>query len=556
MSKHKDNMKEFAPTRREVLGNSPNKPETIKSIETLQRIGIFTPMRDIDLYHGRSGRGEEWQVQEVNNAGNLTGYHNINKIPALNTGNRNVASDFARARTNKAVKSGERARAEVYKIVSADPDASIVSRDFDWNKLSDFEYNDAVQAIRKSLPSVFEGSPLSFEDRHKMDGLEMNDFLVNGKYGGFIGKEMINEYARQYHLSPELTNQVCGSINAKLFLTRHPEMLSRIVRAFTEDTGETEFRGISFPINREYVASWLKKMHVVGVEMRVLSATLGGRAIDNYLLFDFERVNTEAEVEKRIRGRNKRFGKLTMAAAFSNNGGANNCGESGSEKIPDIKEALNNPYATPKQIVDAAKRVPGFRNLLEADAGNWEKYSLAEHTETVLENFEYNYADKMPVGLLPLMKTGLLVHDIGKSEAARRGDKKNQEQYNVFYAERFMQAINMGDRDREFVLRMIGPGKTMVEKYLLEGRRNEDLNAIKKFCANTFQKYTGKRASDWDAHGVYSMILALQTCDSAAYTTMALTRSKERAGVVYRNAGTFNKSFKAGGLTKRGVSFK
>ena len=108
----------------------------------------------------------------------------------------------------------------------------------------------------------------------------------------------------------------------------------------------------------------------------------------------------------------------------------------------------------------------------------------------------------------------------------------------------------MGDREREFVLRMIGPGKTLMEKFMFRGKRREDLEELKKFSANTYQRYTGKKASDWDTHGVYTMILALQTCDSAAYTSMALTRAKEQPGVVYRNANAqFEKNFEG----KRGI---
>lgn len=543
-------MEEYAPTRREVLGNSSNKPEYIKSIETLQRVGVLTPMRDLDLYHGRSSHGEKWRVQEVNNAGNMTGNRNINKIPALHTGKYEVASDFAKTRAERANENGDNSRAEVHKIVSADPDASIIDREFNWGKISKSEYADAKQAIKKSLPSVFEGAPLSFENRHKVDELGIKNFLTYNENGdpNLIGNGLVEHYAGKYHLPKNLTEQICGAINAKLVLSHHPEAMGMVVGAFTNNTGEASFDGVPFPINREYVATWLKKMHVVGEKKGVVSATLGRKPINTFMLFDFERVNTEEEVERRIRARNLRFGKLALASTLEKNS------EHGRQS--EINEALNNPYATPKQIVESAKKVPGFKEMFEADAGNWEKFSLGEHTETVLENFEYNYADKIPVDLLPLMKMGLLLHDIGKSEAVRRGDKRDQEKYNIFYAEKFMQEINVGDKDREFVLRMIGPGKSLVENYILKGRKSEDLKEIQRFCANTFQKYTGKKAGDWDALGVYSMILALQTCDSAAYTTMALTRSKEREGVIYRNAGVYNDSFRVGGLTRRGAEIK
>ena len=123
-------------------------------------------------------------------------------------------------------------------------------------------------------------------------------------------------------------------------------------------------------------------------------------------------------------------------------------------------------------------------------------------------------------------------------------------------AERFMQEVGMEQRNRELILRMIGPGKALMEDYILGGRKKENLEEVRNFCANTFRRYTGRKASEDDAHGIYTMILALQTCDSAAYTDMALTRSKDNRGVVYRNVEAFNKSFEAFGMTHRGAKLK
>jgi len=94
----------------------------------------------------------------------------------------------------------------------------------------------------------------------------------------------------------------------------------------------------------------------------------------------------------------------------------------------------------------------------------------------------------------------------------------------------------------------------MVEDYLFRSPRKETFDKVIRFSANTFQKYTGKDASKEDAFGVLSMLMAMQTCDSAAYTDMALTRSTDGNNVVYRNARSFNKSFDVHGMVHRGVS--
>src|SRR5690606_11833600 len=60
---------------------------------------------------------------------------------------------------------------------------------------------------------------------------------------------------------------------------------------------------------------------------------------------------------------------------------------------------LEGAYVSPTRLIDAAKEVPGFDRVLEASAGNWEGYSLEEHTATTLENFDKNFAERVPVEL-------------------------------------------------------------------------------------------------------------------------------------------------------------
>ena len=90
----------------------------------------------------------------------------------------------------------------------------------------------------------------------------------------------------------------------------------------------------------------------------------------------------------------------------------------------------SNLYIKPREIIELAKQTQGFRDVFESDAGNWEGFKLSEHTETVLRLFDDNYADIMPASTLPIIRLALLVHDIGKPEAIKMGDKANQKQYN------------------------------------------------------------------------------------------------------------------------------
>ena len=73
-----------------------------------------------------------------------------------------------------------------------------------------------------------------------------------------------------------------------------------------------------------------------------------------------------------------------------------------SKSHPLVKLLSENYYASPKEIIEEAKKVRGFETLFDTDAGNWEKFTLEEHTETVLRMFDETYADVLPAKLLPI----------------------------------------------------------------------------------------------------------------------------------------------------------
>ena len=168
-------------TRREV-DRSIEQTEAYKGAETLTQLGVLSKMKDVDLFHGRAGDGRGgWQVRaDFNNSGNETGHHNINKIPALNTGSVTTARDFAEARARRQGASV----AEVHRIKSSNPDARIINPNFDWRSLSKFQRDDAVRAIRKTLPDVLDGISVDFKDRNSGLGrvFSPSDFSSGGEY--------------------------------------------------------------------------------------------------------------------------------------------------------------------------------------------------------------------------------------------------------------------------------------------------------------------------------------------------------------------------------------
>ena len=160
----------------------------------------------------------------------------------------------------------------------------------------------------------------------------------------------------------------------------------------------------------------------------------------------------------------------------------------------------------------------------------------------MLRLFDDNYVDYVPASVIPITRLALLVHDIGKPEAAKMGDKINQKQYNVKFAKEFMELNNVDGATSELILSMIGEGLELTSELIMNRGNVVTKWKIMNFCEEIAKKYLGTEQVDQDTVTGFRKILeVMQTCDSAAYTTMAITRASN--GVKYRNYGSFNSSF-------------
>ena len=533
------------PSRREANKEAYEQSEKYQAIETLTDLGFLYDMNELNLYHGRGGDGTPWRVDPTfNNSGNNTGNANINKIPALNTSPQlDIASSFAQKRS-----SARGLNPEIYNIISSDPDARIIDADFDYHDLNPNLQNSFRSAIRKTIPPILEGAPVDFADRESLQRISLRDFK-SSEYG-FFNEEDIKKNAEYLHLSNNLSQSLLSSINTRNLLSLYPDKLRDLMSAYIYNHNHVEISingddVKKIPISREFLSSWFRSSHIVGCKKGVHSATLR-QPIDNYILFDLEKVNTTAEEERKNKLRNRRLGKIALAAEKK-------------QRYPHselVDQLNNNLYIKPESILHLAKQTPGYREKFEADTGNWEKFTLEEHTETVLRLFDDNYADKMPASTLPIMRMALLVHDIGKSEAARNNDKKNQRAYNLYYAEDFMHKNKVEPKTEQLILSMIGTGSDYAARWGID-HDPEVGQEFYKFCKSTIKEYLGTMfVDDATVTGLRDMLMVLQTCDSAAYTTMAVTRSA-KSGIRYRNYGAFNQSFEPfHGLTGHRVKLK
>ena len=617
-------------TRREV-DRSIEQTEAYKGAETLTQLGVLSKMKDVDLFHGRAGDGRgDWQVRaDFNNSGNETGHHNINKIPALNTGSITTARDFAEARARRQGASV----AEVHRIKSSNPDARIINPNFDWRSLSKFQRDDAVRAIRKTLPDVLDGISVDFKDRNSGLGrvFSPSDFSSGGEYGSFTVSDDIQRISAKLNIRQEMAGKISGARNARILLGNYPECMSNIVYAFSDGKDSISLNFVSgrkrIPIDREYVGNWLKNMDVVGANIPVHSATLG-RDVNNCLLFELDDINTEERLEQNREAMQRRMGKMALRiyeklhrpqdGAEANtemsederqkecdrlNRELDNyfCAEitrAGQKIGLDIENGMDthewtdpaqlrrllnaikagrgekvetatsnkkgevvnllseNLYASPQDIIESAKKTPDYKRLFEAQSGVWEGFTIQQHTETALQFFDDNYADKLPSGVLPLLRLAIITHDIGKGVAASRGDKANQKAYNVAYADDFLKKNGIDEDMRKLIVSMIGDGMDESTDWAIRGGSDAKFY---DYCKRTVGDFLGTTPARDDVRGFAQLELALQTCDSASYTDMAVTRSRTSNSSYfnYRNSPSFDGSFiKKASLNNRRAMLK
>jgi hypothetical protein len=515
-------MSEEIQTRREKMSEQVEQSPKHQAMRVLLELGICKKVSDLELYHGRAGNGGKWMVDpSFNNSGNYMGTNNINKVAALNTSeNQATAKEFAdaRSRTSGGIP-------ETRRIISDDPDAMIIC-----SRLSDLNEEDrerAIDAIRQIRPRVMKGAPIRFEDREDIKKISPQD-LLDKEYGLMFG-DRVSDIEKQTKLyNRDLIIHIGSALNtARLLDSGH---LDALCQAFLDDKRELRVGSHTIPINHEYMANLFRAGHIVGSKVRVSSATIG-KEIDNYLLFDLAKVNTPEAIERKTRKRNRLFGQIAIASSEKNKNRSN---------LQHVLES--NLYIKPQEIIELARKTPGFEDIFDEDCGNWEGFSLGEHTETTLELFDTNYADLLPASALPLIRLSLLVHDVGKPQAVKRGNKERQKQYNAVFAERFMRRNRVDDATMRLVLSVIGEGMSITSELIRGGGNMVTRWRLRCFSEKIAKEYLGVKRVDKDTViGFENLLKVIQTCDSAAYTIMAVTTNEGR--INYRNYGSFDPSF-------------
>jgi hypothetical protein len=428
-------------------------------------------------------------------------------------------------------------KAEVHEIVTADTDATVLDFSFDETKLDDEDRAKYQKALKVLALPITEGSPVSFDDRDKVQPFVAA--VQQAKKTGYLLSSDVTELAVAANVDERVALQLASAFNTRHIAQVRPSYLvselikcpTDIFAASLEIDGEKQ----DVPINLEYVQRFLREAHIVGVKQSISSATLN-RDITSVSFFDLEKTITDKGLEAERKDTWQRLGGMATALSQINQGEAK-------PKQP-LLHMLSDVYAKPDKLVAAAKDVEGYDAIFKGDAGNWEGFTLAEHTETVLRNFDESFAENLPVELLAPMRLAILSHDVGKPIAAAQGEKHKQMEYNVTQANDFLSKLGVDDKLKDLLIAIIGEGEELAFQIEVRGAGEPAQAAMRELATKTLRNfYDSESITDEQITGFTEMCKMLQVCDGGAYTSMAITRPTVKGSGRYRNAPSFNNSF-------------
>ncbi len=427
-------------------------------------------------------------------------------------------------------------RTEVHEIVTADTDATVLDLSFDETKLDDEaleKYKHALQVL--ALP-ITEGSPVSFNDR---DTPQPFAAAVKKLNKNLVLISDVAEVASQAGIDERVALQLGSAYNSRLIgLVKPSYLVNELIKHSTDIftvSLEVDGERQEMPINLEYVQRFLREAHIVGVKQKVISTTIN-REIYSVSLFELEKVTTTKGLEREKQATwQKLGGMVTALSQFS-----------GAELYSNqpLLRLLEDVYTKPNKLIEAARMVDGYDTIFDGDVGNWEGFTLAEHTETVLRNFDENYADNLPVELLAPMRLAILAHDVGKPAATARGEKHKQKEYNVAQADDFLSKLGVDERLKGLLLAVIGDGEELAFQIEVRGAGEPAQKAMVELATKTLSHFYGsENVSDEQITSFIEMCKILQVCDGGAYTSMAITNRSGDGKGHHRNAPSFNGSF-------------
>ena len=499
------------------------------AIRRLVELGVFIPVSETEMYHGRTaknGDGDFFVLSNYNNADNATGHLNINQVSALNMGDEKTAEKFAETRKRE-----EGGNAEIHKIVPIESNLYMINTKLSKEEIQSKEVQSLLQELL--IPDASKESiSVKFEDREVFNRISKR-MRFSGLFLNFIDRDTALKYIKDNQFNDkesEIAMQIVKAINSKLLCqTNIVEAIDRYMGGnYAKRLGKDGkmhalthiiINGKYYDYSPEYISSFLSENNIIGRLKMVYSATISEK-IDAYQIFALDKINTEKEVGERLRSAVDSYSVV-------------------SDLFMDKKGDLNLRMLskTPEEIIEYVFSKSKTANYLFSEqTGVWENFKLGEHTESVLRFFDDNFSTYLPAKAKAMMKLVILCHDIGKPIVNEKGVRKGTpEEIEIYKKAAANMCKELGAKEplSDFIIDFVfKTQKCTTEFYVLDNQNA--LEELDNSCKTLLKEY-GIPDKDGLSESLTQFARILQTCDSGAYTIYGKTR-KFGTDIYYQNA--------------------
>lgn len=173
-----------------------------------------------------------------------------------------------------------------------------------------------------------------------------------------------------------------------------------------------------------------------------------------------------------------------------------------------VDTVLARPDHTPEEVVDLFAR--DFSTEFASNAGGWEGYTLRQHTEMVLTQFNKYFADKLPKGISRnFFEVVLALHDIGKPQAVIEGHGERQHEYTTAIVRSTLSRLQFSEAEINIATSLIGADP--IGDYLQFNLKSEAVEKIKAMSL----------ASGMSLPDFWALLKIYYQVDAGSYTTDA-----------------------------------
>jgi ubiquinone/menaquinone biosynthesis C-methylase UbiE len=158
-----------------------------------------------------------------------------------------------------------------------------------------------------------------------------------------------------------------------------------------------------------------------------------------------------------------------------------------------------------------------YPELYDVDAGTREGYTIAQHTEMVLEQFAIHFTDQPLPGQVDkdFFRVIIALHDVGKGDALAAGDKHLQHQYTPELADGILSELGYNEEERDIATALLSAD--YIGGYLKQAQKGSE-TASESAATQIVEAAAATPLTDED---FLALATVLYKVDVSSYTTAA-----------------------------------